>query len=170
MIVPENGREVSGSSPRAGEGRLVSINISGGGVPKQPLEKSFLSLLGLEGDAHRSRDHGGPDRAVCIYSLERIRELQSEDQPIDIGTAGENFTVGGLDWPSIVPGVRLRFGEEVLVGVTSFTAPCKVISSSFLDGRFKRISQKVHPGWSRVYARVLRTGHVTVGDPVRVVD
>ncbi len=170
MILPTNGREVSGSSPEAGDGRLVSINISGGGVPKRPLKKSFVSLLGLEGDAHRSRDHGGPDRAVCIYSLERIKELQSEGQPIDIGTAGENFTVGGLDWLAIVPGMRLRFGEEVLIEVTSFTAPCKVISSSFLDGQFKRISQKVHPGWSRVYARVLRAGQVSVGDLVRVVD
>ena len=34
---------------------------------------------------------------------------------------------------------------------------------------FSRISQKRHPGWSRVYARVLVEGHLRPGDPVRLV-
>ena len=54
--------------------------------------------------------------------------------------------------------------------VTSYTAPCKNIAGSFAGGGFKRISQKVHPGDSRLYARVLRPGHLAVGQPVTLLD
>ena len=37
----------------------------------------------------------------------------------------------------------------------------------FKGGDFTRVSEKRHPGWSRVYARVLATGSISQGDPVR---
>jgi MOSC domain-containing protein YiiM len=39
---------------------------------------------------------------------------------------------------------------------------------SFIEGRFVRIAEKLHPGWSRVYARVLSEGQIRSGDPVEV--
>ena len=112
--------------------------------------------------------HGGPDRAVCVYSLERIRSLQAEGHPIDVGTAGENVTVEGVDWDMVVPGAQLRLGDQVLLEIVSFTNPCKTIRASFIDGQFIRIAHKLHPGWSRVYARVLSEGQIHFGDPVEV--
>ncbi len=67
-----------------------------------------------------------------------------------------------------MPGVRLRVGAKVVLEVTSFTSPCKTIRRSFLDGRFVRISQKLHPGWSRVYARVISEGDINLGDRVEI--
>jgi MOSC domain-containing protein YiiM len=128
-----------------------------------------VSRSGLEKDAQDDKiHHGGPERAVCLYSLERIRSLQTEGHPIDIGTAGENITVEGIDWDQIVPGVKIRIGDQVLLEVASFTNPCKTIRASFIEGEFIRIAQKLHPGWSRVYARVLREGQIRFGDPVEV--
>jgi MOSC domain-containing protein YiiM len=128
-----------------------------------------VSRSGLEKDAQDDKiHHGGTERAVCLYSLERIRSLQTEGHPIDIGTAGENVTVEGIDWDRIVPGVRVKIGDEVLLEVASFTNPCKTIRASFIAGEFIRIAQKLHPGWSRVYARVLREGQIRFGDPVEV--
>jgi MOSC domain-containing protein YiiM len=151
-------------------GTIRSINLSSGGVPKKPVTGAQVALLGVVGDAHNdTTGHGGPERAVCLYSLERIRDLQREGHPIDIGTAGENLTVQGLNWDLVVPGVRIRCGDEVELEVASFTSPCKTIKASFSDERFKRISQVVHPGWSRVYARVLVEGRIRVGDRVRVI-
>jgi MOSC domain-containing protein YiiM len=112
--------------------------------------------------------HGGPDRAVCLYSLERIRSLQAEGHPIDVGTAGENVTVEGVDWDLVVPGAQLRLGDRVLLEIVSFTNPCKTIKASFIDGEFIRIAHKLHPGWSRVYARVLSEGQIHFGDPIEV--
>lgn len=151
-------------------GILVSINRSAGGVPKRRVDGAKVSQLGLQGDAHNDKiHHGGPERAVCVYSLERIQALQQEGHPIDVGTAGENITIEGIDWELIVPGVHLRVGDEVLLEVAAFTSPCKTIKESFIDGRFVRISQKLHPGWSRVYARVLSEGEIHFGDQVEVV-
>jgi MOSC domain-containing protein YiiM len=150
-------------------GTVVSINVSSGGVPKSRISGVQVSRSGLQNDAQNdTKHHGGPDRAVCVYSLERIRSLQAEGHPIDVGTAGENVTLEGVDWDLVVPGARLRLGDRVLLEVVSFTNPCKTIKASFIDGKFIRIAQKLHPGWSRVYARVLSEGQIHFGDPVEV--
>ena len=150
-------------------GTLVSINVSNGGVPKRRVADAKVSQLGLLKDAQNDTEgHGGPERAVCVYALERIRALQSEGHPIDVGTVGENVTVEGIDWGLVAPGARLRLGDEVVLEVTSFTSPCKTIRDSFIDGKFVRISQKLHPGWSRVYTRVLSEGEIRFGDAVEL--
>lgn len=151
-------------------GSVAAINVSNGGVPKRRVSGARMSRSGLENDTQDDKKHhGGPERAVCLYSLERIRSLQTEGHPIDIGTAGENVTIDGIDWDRITPGATIRIGDEVLLEVASFTNPCKTIRASFIAGEFVRIAQKLHPGWSRVYARVLREGQVRFGDPVEVV-
>ena len=150
-------------------GTTVAVNVSKGGVPKFSVSGAQVARSGLVGDAQNDTiHHGGPDRAVCIYSLELIRALQQEGHPIDIGTAGENLTVEGIDWQLVAPGALLAVGDDVLLEVVSFTNPCKTIKDSFIDGKFARIAQKLHPGWSRVYARVLKEGRIRPGDAVKV--
>ena len=151
-------------------GNLASINVSNGGVPKKAVTAAQVSLECIEGDAQRDRRfHGGPERAVSLYSLERIQALRAEGHPIDVGSAGENLTISGVDWNIVVPGARLRIGSEVLLEIASFTKPCKTIRNSFLEEKFVRISQKLHPGWSRVYARVLTAGRIESGDAVELI-
>ncbi|HEX7312505.1 MAG TPA: MOSC domain-containing protein [Pyrinomonadaceae bacterium] len=148
-------------------GRIFQLNVSNGGVPKLAVREAVLTPEGLTGDRQRNlRYHGGPDRAVCLFALERLLELQAEGHPIFPGSAGENLTVVGLEWSGLAPGARLALGEEAVVEVTSYTSPCKNIAASFREGDFKRISQKVHPGHSRLYARVLRPGRLAVGQSV----
>ena len=151
-------------------GTVHSINISGGGVPKKTIDDAQVSRLSVVGDVQNDTEgHGGPDRAVCVYCVELINALQREGHPIRIGTVGENLTIEGLNWGLVVPGARIRCGEEVELEVASFTSPCKTIKDSFIDGHFKRISQKVNPGWSRVYARVLAEGKIRRGDRVQLI-
>ena len=151
--------------------RIFQLGTSPGGVPKVAVRDGQVGELGLAGDDHRFPDiHGGPDRALCLFSLERIQELQAEGHPIFPGSVGENVTISGLDWNQVVPGVRLSLGDEVLLEVTSYTTPCNTIPAYFVDGKYHRISQKVHPGWSRVYARVLREGKLQVGQPVELIN
>jgi len=164
----ESGRSTSLDTHLTGS--VAAINVSDGGVPKRRVSGAQVSRLGLENDTQDDKKHhGGAERAVCLYSLERIRSLQTEGHPIDIGTAGENVTVEGIDWDRITPGATIRIGDELLLEVASFTNPCKTIRASFIAGEFVRIAQKLHPGWSRVYARVLREGQVRFGDPVEVI-
>jgi MOSC domain-containing protein YiiM len=151
------------------QGKIFQLNISAGGVPKLPVQEGIVTELGLMGDEHRfPKIHGGPERALCLFSLEKILELQAEGHPIFPGSAGENVTVAGIDWQDVQPGMRMALGEEVEIEITSFTSPCNTIFGSFVDGNYQRISQKVHPGWSRVYSRVLRSGRIEVEQKVEV--
>ena len=152
-------------------GRIFQLNSSGGGVPKLPVREAMVVELGLVGDSHNFPDiHGGPDRALCLFSLERILELQSEGHPIFPGSVGENVTVSGIDWTAIEPGKQMALGDEVVVEITRYTSPCNSITDSFYDGNFARISQKVHPGYSRVYARVLKSGRLKIGQEVLLLN
>lgn len=145
-------------------GLVFSINTSRGGVPKLPVTEVMVTVNGLDGDSQRNlKYHGGPDRAVCIYSIERILALQEEGHPIGTGTVGENLTLSGIDWDNVVPEAMLEVGDALLE-IVSFTPPCRTIRDSFREEKFSRLSQKHYPGWSRVYARVLREGFVREGD------
>jgi MOSC domain-containing protein YiiM len=148
-------------------GRIVRINVSPGGVPKHPVSRARVTRMGIEGDGHRhTAHHGGPDRALCLFSMEQIEALQAEGHPVEPGALGENLTLAGLDWASVQPDDVFRLGAEVLVQVTRFTSPCFNVREAFLDGAYARVSQKRHPGWSRVYARVLVAGEIAAGDSV----
>ena len=59
--------------------RIVSINISRGGVPKHPVDQADVRSLGIVGDAQSNvKFHGGPDRALCLYSMNLIDALRAE--------------------------------------------------------------------------------------------
>jgi MOSC domain-containing protein YiiM len=151
-------------------GRVISINRSNGGVPKLAVPEARATVNGLDGDRQRDRRfHGGAKRALSLYSLELIEQLQLEGHPIVPGAVGENVTLGGVDWRMMQPGRRLTIGE-VEIELTSYASPCKTIRRAFLDEEFTRISHKLHPGWSRVYSRVVREGLLRVGDEVVIGD
>jgi MOSC domain-containing protein YiiM len=148
---------------------VYQINVSDGGVPKHPVLEALITKAGVEGDRQQNLNvHGGPDRAVCLYSQELIERLQDEGHSIDAGSSGENLTLAGLEWEKLQLGDRLQVGPQVQVEIMSYTSPCEKNAQWFRDRDFKRVSQKVNPGWSRFYARVLREGMVRPGDEVVV--
>ena len=148
---------------------IVSINVSElGGVPKLPIKTAVVRFEGVEGDLNRfrtERKNGDPGRAVSIFSMERILQLQEEGHPIDIGTAGENFTIEGIDWPKMEVGMMIRFGST-LIRLSEPCAPCSKIGGSFMENEFSRIDQNKRRGWSRWSASVIEEGAVSVGDAV----
>ena len=150
-------------------GRVVQLSVSNGGVPKTAVPVARITEDGVEGDRQRNLEvHGGPERAVCLFSMERIRDLQAEGHTVVPGALGENVTIEGIDWDAVLPKSRVLLGEEVALEVTRYTSPCINIKTSFHGGDYSRVSQKRHAGWSRVYARVLVPGTVRAGDDVRV--
>lgn len=150
---------------------IFQINASDGGVPKRPLPEAEVTTQGLAADRQRNtKVHGGPERALCLFSLERIIALQVEGHPIYPGSIGENVTIAGLEWSQVRPGARLRLGDEVEIEVTSYTIPCQNIRHSFAGEEFSRVSPKKHFGWTRVYARVLRPGRIRIGDVVTLLE
>jgi MOSC domain-containing protein YiiM len=150
---------------------IFQLNVSPGGVPKLAVAEAMLTAEGLAGDWQRNRRyHGGPRRAVCLYSLEAIVMLQREGHPIFPGSTGENITLAGLDLATLRPGSMLALGDEAVIEITDYAVPCRTISGSFRDGKSARVSHKRAPGLSRLYARVLHSGVVRPGLPVRVLQ
>ncbi|HEX8342534.1 MAG TPA: MOSC domain-containing protein [Tepidisphaeraceae bacterium] len=149
---------------------VYQINVNpAGGVPKYAVAETRVEVDHVAGDKQvHLKFHGGTMRAVCLYALERIEALRDEGHPITPGSTGENLTVAGLDWSTIKPGVRLRVGDAVELQITSYAAPCNQIAGSFEGCTSDRISQKLFPGWARVYAKVNATGLVRTGDAVVV--
>ena len=148
---------------------IFQINISPGGVPKLPIHSAEITELGITGDKQKHTEiHGGPERALCLYSLERILELQKEGHPIFPGAAGENITISGTDWDTIKPGTRILLGSAVTIEITRPTTPCKTIHPYFNNDDSNRIHDDKYPGWSRFYAKVITDGKIKIGDPVRI--
>ena len=111
--------------------RLYQISISRGGVPKLPIPHARITTAGVEGDRqHDTRHHGGPDRAVCVFSLDVIRRLQVEGHPIVPGSVGENLGLFNHladldDWPLVLAGTLVEtneLAEDVFVGVVDHDA------------------------------------------------
>jgi MOSC domain-containing protein YiiM len=136
-------------NPTAGRnGHLFQINLSKGGVPKLSVTRADVSKLGLVGDHQaNSKIHGGVERGLCLYSLERIVALQLEGHPVFPGALGENLTLAGLDWSLLVPGEIISLGSMVSIEITSFTTPCQTIEPYFHEGNILRVLQAGHPGW-----------------------
>jgi MOSC domain-containing protein YiiM len=148
---------------------LHQISVSDGGVPKLPVPEARITVTGVAGDRQRNLEvHGGVDRAICLFSLEVIEALQAEGHSIKPGSSGENLTIAGLEWAGLKPGDRLWIGDAVRLEIVKYTEPCRFNAQWFQDGDFNRINQKKHPGWSRLYARVLAEGAVRPGDAVTV--
>lgn len=100
--------------------KIHQISTSKGGVPKRPVDYAVIHELGVVGDRQPDTiHHGGPDRALCLFSLEMIQALQAEGHPIEPGFAGENLTISGLDWNAVIPGTQMRI--EVHYGGTTTT-------------------------------------------------
>lgn len=159
------------SEPRSG--RVVSVNVNEGGVPKLPVTEQWVGPLGLADDRHLEPvpSHGGPDQAVCLYSMEAIARLVAEGHNAFPGAFGENLTLEGIELDSIGPGDRLTIGDGGLViEITWNAAPCYKQANWFSDGKFGRINHRTHPEDARWYARVVSEGPVRPGDGVAIAN
>jgi MOSC domain-containing protein YiiM len=152
-------------------GRVVSVNVSQGGVPKRPIPRAWVTRLGLEADGHFEPEpiHGGLIGAVCLYSVESIERVTDDGNTAFPGAFGENLTLEGIELGELTPGDRLTVGDQGLViEITKHAAPCQTQGHWFIDRRIARISPKTHPEDARWYASVVSEGWVAPGDRVEV--
>jgi MOSC domain-containing protein YiiM len=146
-------------------GVLARLNVSAGGMPKKPVPSARVTQAGVEGDKQRNlKYHGGPDRAVCIFSEELYEELR--DAGVDFpensaGSVGENFTTRGIDLRKLAKGDQLKVGQCV-VQLTDIRVPCNQLKK--WDGDLPELIVG-RSGW---VARVITEGVVKAGDRIDV--
>jgi MOSC domain-containing protein YiiM len=147
-------------------GQVLQVNISAGGVPKLPVEQARVSRLGIDGDKHLYRFHGGPQKALMLMAAEFIDILAAEGYSVYYGAMGENLTVRGLPYHHWCPGQRYRAGTA-LIEFTEPRVPCAKLRP-YGKGIEKRIRRA--PGESGFYASVLEDGVIRPGDTIELVD
>ncbi|WP_419466028.1 MOSC domain-containing protein [Alteribacter salitolerans] len=138
------------------------------GIIKRPVEGSvFLTSVGLKGDEQEDLvHHGGVDKAVCVYPAEHYPYWHKKlGKEIDAGAFGENVTVSGLVETEVCIGDTFEWGEAV-VQVSQPRHPCYKLA--------KRHDVKELPlyvqesGYSGFYFRVLKEGHVSAEEDLRL--
>jgi MOSC domain-containing protein YiiM len=133
-------------------------------------EPVWLGYEGLRGDGCADLAvHGGVDRAVCVYPAEHYpywrESLQLPELPF--GAFGENFTTTGFDEGSVFVGDIYSLGET-LVQLSQPRQPCwKPARRWKIKDLTARIEQTGRTGF---YFRVLRHGHVQMGQPFELVE
>ena len=83
---------------------------------------------GWQGDGHAHAKHNRPERAVSLFDLEILTQLQREGFPLYPGAIGENLTVAGLHVQRLPPGTLLEIGD-VLLRLEEPRKPCYVLDA-----------------------------------------
>jgi MOSC domain-containing protein YiiM len=137
-----------------------------GGVPKPSVQLLNILEHGCVGDKQNdTKHHGGPNRAVCLFSSEVVNRLHNEGHPIYPGSVGENILLQEIPWDVVSIGTQFHF-NQVILEITSDAPPCRTIKDSFLNEEFKCISAKLNPHSTRWYAKVIQSGEVVTGEHV----
>jgi MOSC domain-containing protein YiiM len=174
---------------RPGEIRLVALNVGKprwigapgaedgddepweSGIFKAPVTGPVrLGRLGLDGDGQADRvNHGGPDKAVNVYSADHHAAWRAELGRSEIGPGafGENFTIRGATEAEVCLGDVFRVGEA-LVQITQPRQPCWKLARRWrLPDFAARVEASGRTGW---YLRVLAEGVVSAGDRLLLED
>jgi MOSC domain-containing protein YiiM len=129
-----------------------------------------LGRTNLDGDGQEDLvNHGGPDKAVCVYSADHYDTWRHElELPgLTFGAFGENFTIGGMDEDGVCIGDVWRVGEAT-VQVSQPRQPCWKLARRW---RIKDLPGRVvatgRTGW---YFRVLEEGVVSPELPMALVE
>jgi MOSC domain-containing protein YiiM len=141
------------------------------GIYKSPvLGPVPLSATNLAGDGQANlKVHGGPDKAVCVYSADHYPFWREELGVPQCGAGwfGENFSVEGQDEKDVAVGDTYQIGTAV-VQISQPRAPCSNLARRWNRiGMPKLVVKNGRTGW---YLRVLATGDVECGDALTLVD
>lgn len=157
---------------------LVSINIGASepiaaksgqsGINKRAVPQAQVTASGLQGDKIVDvKHHGGIDQAVYVYTRADYTWWEAElGRALPSGTFGENLTLDAWPADQMCVGDHLQVGT-VVMEVTSPRIPCVTLEAHIgLRGFTKTFLRARRPG---VYLRVLTTGDIAMGDPVRMI-
>lgn len=135
---------------------------------KAPVEGRVLaSGVNLAGDDQADRKfHGGPRKSVYAYGVEDYDWWENElGMPLSPATFGENLSVQGVDFESVVTTERWAVGGAVLQ-VTQPRVPCWKLGLRMDDRKFpRRFLEAARTG---TYLSIVEPGDIGAGDEIRL--
>lgn len=141
-------------------GKIVAVCISEKkGEPKRNVGTARLVKdWGLENDAHTGKWH----RQVSLLAMESIAKISVQGVVTKPGDLAENITTCGLNLPALPVGTHLQLGTA-LVEVTQIGKLCHHRCAVYY-----RLGDCIMPR-EGIFARVLVSGQVSVGDTIAIV-
>jgi len=140
---------------------IISLQICvGHREPMNPVDSAtFIEGFGIEGDRHAVKSGARTIRQVLLMDEDTL-----EGFGLGIGQVRENVTVRGIDLHEVPAGQRLALGDDVVVEITQFCAPCERMEEVRPGLREELFEQR------GMLATVISGGAVNVGDQVQVVE
>jgi len=128
------------------------------GTAKKNITKGlFKKNYGLAGDAHAGNWH----RQVSLLSYEQVQIFRARGITIEEGAFGENLLVSGIDFKLLPLGTKLKC-NTVALEVTQIGKECHSGCAIY-----KAVGDCIMPR-EGIFARVLQSGEITVGDTLCV--
>jgi MOSC domain-containing protein YiiM len=144
-------------------------NSESSGIEKEKVTVAELTKDGFIGDGVASLEfHGGPERAVCVYSFEHYKQWEREfGIQLSPPSLGENLCVTGMLEKDVFIGDIYSVGNAV-VQVTQGRVPCSKISKfNGVDSFLKRIVETNYTGY---FFKVLQEGTVRSEGKLDLID
>lgn len=136
---------------------------------KYPHKSLFVNNLGFIDDMQGDKvNHGGVDKAVCVYSqkyYDFFKTIHSLELPEC--AFGENITILDLDDSDVCIGDRFQCGE-VIFEVSQPRQPCWKISS--VTGIKNLTSLVVKEYKTGFYVRVIQEGFIATDDTLELIS
>lgn len=154
-------------------GKIEDLNYSSKRPMRSALNKTpfsgsmWLSLTGFTQDEQEYKDHGGPDKAVCLFSKSNYQMWQ--DDVVELPTYamfGENLTVANLDEREAYFGNQYQLGDAI-IEISEIREPCWKIQAKYqIPDLVKRMSTSGKTGF---YFRVIQEGYVSCDDHLKLI-
>lgn len=154
-------------------GKIEDLNYSSKRPMRSALNKvpftgsMWLSLTGFTQDEQEYKDHGGPDKAVCLFSKSNYAMWQ--DDVVELPTYamfGENLTVANLDEREAYFGNQYKLGDAI-IEISEIREPCWKIQAKYqIPDLVKRMSTTGKTGF---YFRVIKEGNVSDNDHLKLI-
>lgn len=138
--------------------KAVCISEKRGTVKKNIKKVRVIKDFGLEGDAHAGKWH----RQVSFLSADKVKEFNEKGGKVIDGDFGENVLVEGIDFKTLPVGTRLICGQA-LFEVTQIGKECHSHCEIY-----KRVGDCIMPR-EGIFAKVLESGEIKVGDKIQVI-
>ncbi len=144
-------------------GKIAAISISHKkGIPKTNITQAkLIEDFGIEGDIHAGKWH----RQVSFLAMESIDKMRVKGLPtLRPGAFAENITTEFIDIPNLQIGSKIKIGAETELEITQIGKECHSKCAIFFT-----VGDCVMP-LEGIFAKVIKSGEIFVGDDVQVIS
>ena len=128
----------------------------------------WLTTTGFCVDEQAYKGHGGPDKALCLFSKSNYQMWQDDITELpDYAMFGENLTAKHMDEKTTYFGNQYQLGSAI-IEVSEIREPCWKIQTKYqIPDLVKRMSSSGRTGF---YFRVLKEGYVAPDDNLHLIQ